>query len=458
MKHTFEEWLEKQYSIKLIDIQALEIFEESIKCHKAGAYRSAIIMGVIGFNITIRNRIIEQKDKLDIYCSNQINVLLEAYNSEQNDKKKKNIGNQKSEYESIKEMIANKKLYEENEWEHHLYTQLLVKSRFCTIFDLSPKLNICKDWEFWRNKRNIGAHAKNYRLISSDVESLYSWIQQNLSFLYPRTYTENIRQEILNFFDHTYTPPDKPIDDIVSKLEIIDDSFLLKALNVIKEIIDTRYDNADDKKRILDIFSKLIISKSSIIITFIKSNIDIDNKNYNFSKFLADYDKQHTFYEMLDCNEKYQLKQIIPWDNFETIDHFLKIKAIDWDYIYIRNIHLCILNDIKGKLIFNNFSLSNYSNEFVNVFQKSCQVILQKLDNITNYTSIRKILHEIPFYMLDSESVNYLLSLNLNTSSEDITYYIKNLYDRRNNDFPNVDFSKYEEIYGWNQKIIDDIN
>ena len=66
MKHSFEKWLKEQKENKLMDEQASDIFEESIRCHKASAYRAAIVMGVSAFNIVIRNRIIDQKEKLVI--------------------------------------------------------------------------------------------------------------------------------------------------------------------------------------------------------------------------------------------------------------------------------------------------------------------------------------------------------------------------------------------------------
>lgn len=235
MIHFFEEWLYDQNSIS-INNEIIDIFEESIKCYKIGAYRAAIVMAFNGFQIVIKNRIIHDKDK-----------IISELDSIENDINK-----------SLINELKKYKLDDENKWEEEL-KEILAGYRFNTIFNISNKNTISKEWEIWRSRRNTGAHGKSYKLISADVESFYSWIIQSLNILYPFTHINNILDEIDKYFSDKYEySNDKPVDKLLNDIIILEDDNLNKVIDRMYNY----YNNRNDK-RILYIFKELLYSEKS---------------------------------------------------------------------------------------------------------------------------------------------------------------------------------------------------
>lgn len=235
MAHFFENWLYNQSSTS-INNEVIEIFEESIKCYKIGAYRSAIVMAFNGFQIVIKNRIIYDKDK-----------MIAELNS---------IGNDKDKY--LINKLNENKLDDENKWEDEL-KEMVAGDRFNTIFNISAKNTISKEWEIWRSRRNTGAHGKSYKLISADVESFYSWIIQSLNILYPFTHINNILDEIDKYFSDKYEySNDKSVDKLLNDIIILED-------NNLNKVIDRMYNyyNNRNDKRILYIFKELLYNEKS---------------------------------------------------------------------------------------------------------------------------------------------------------------------------------------------------
>ena len=254
MKYFFEQCLDEQSNNSINNEEVKDIFEESIKCYKIGAYRAAIVMAFNGFQIVIKNRIVNDKDKIISELQNKGNT-----------------------YKELENKLNKYSLNDENKWEDEL-KEILSEDRFFKIFSISTKNTIYKELELWRSRRNTGAHGKSYKLISADVEAFYSWIQQSLNILYPFTHIDNILDRIDNFFDTMQTSINESVDKLVSYISILENEPLKKVLDKLYNIYNN---NADD--RIFNIIKLLLndISYKEEVFKFLFNNLKELNKNEN---------------------------------------------------------------------------------------------------------------------------------------------------------------------------------
>lgn len=121
MKHFFEQWLNEQSDNSINNEEVKDIFEESIKCYKIGAYRAAIVMAFNGFQIIIKNRIVNDKDKIISELQNKGNT-----------------------YKELENKLNKYSLNDENKWEDEL-KEILSEDRFFKIFSISTKNTIYKE-------------------------------------------------------------------------------------------------------------------------------------------------------------------------------------------------------------------------------------------------------------------------------------------------------------------------
>ena len=254
MKHFFEQWLDEQSDNSINNEEVKDIFEESIKCYKIGAYRAAIVMAFNGFQIVIKNRIVNDKDKIISELQNKGNT-----------------------YKELENKLNKYSLNDENKWEDEL-KEILSEDRFFKIFSISTKNTIYKELELWRSRRNTGAHGKSYKLISADVEAFYSWIQQSLNILYPFTHIDNILDRIDNFFDTMQTSINESLYKLFSYISILENEPLKKVLDKLYNIYNNNADN-----RIFNIIKLLLndISYKEEVFKFLFNNLKELNKNEN---------------------------------------------------------------------------------------------------------------------------------------------------------------------------------
>lgn len=146
MKHNFEKWLEEKYKNKLIshidsNVESIKhIFDESLICYKSGAYRSSIVMAMVGFDMIMRDRILKYKSSLE----------------ELNDP-----------------VDFKKNLIDENNWDKELMDFVINNDvNFKKIFSNKSQWQLM--WKERRNMRNNAAHAKSYNIDYYDVECFYS--------------------------------------------------------------------------------------------------------------------------------------------------------------------------------------------------------------------------------------------------------------------------------------------
>lgn len=322
MKHFFEQWLDEQTDNSINNEEVKDIFEESIKCYKIGAYRAAIVMAFNGFQIVIKNRIVNDKDKIiselskintdnkKLLCDFENNsldenqrekiayilknnsVLLKSFNNSsfldcsQREKICQIINSNNGILNKLIKVLSKYKLNDENEWENEL-KEVLSGDRFFKIFSISTKNTIYKEWELWRSRRNTGAHGKLYKLISADVEAFYSWIQQSLNILYPFTHIDSILEEIDKYFYTLEYSQTKSIDYLLNHIIVLKGDDLNKILNRLYDCYNSKHDN-----RIFDIISKLLYDfrhKNNVSFFILNKLEELNNKGDSDNVFIQNY-------------------------------------------------------------------------------------------------------------------------------------------------------------------------
>lgn len=429
MDRKFEKWIKEQNNIPK---NAISCFYESISCYRANCFRSAIIMAISGFNMVLQNRIIIEKD----------NILYEVKN---NDKISEDI-------KEIERLIVDSKLTDENQWDLFLIRDFLTKNRFLYIFSLSNNSKIFEDWVYWRNKRNISAHAKDYDIIFSDVESCYSWILQTLKILYPITNINSILTKIDNFFDYFITDISEDINNLCILIETENKENNLNKINdKLFEILESnRLKNNDN--RIYKIISFLLSkskNKENYINFFVNIIVNSKKKSFQFIKLFVN---NKNILSSLEDNTKYTfLNNLI-----NIIGYYIYIKEKDYYIDEIKDdIDFSIINDSIDFFIkiFDDIEsgiLTNLGNKylfclFIEIIKRD-DSILNKIDN-KYFDNIH-----LEYYLRYKGMVTFLDSLvkfkkiDLDKLKEKFIKYMHNNYNRI---FDSVkELEKYNYIYG----------
>ncbi|KOR78365.1 hypothetical protein AM232_07745 [Bacillus sp. FJAT-21352] len=178
MRIRFEEWLDEQE----IDIEANDLFKESIICYKASAYRAALLFSFLGFQTIIKHRVINSKPAKD-YSEGEWNHL-------------------------------KKELRNDDKWDKLIIDAIQSKKK--PIFNLTEDLR--EQYLFWKNRRNDCAHAKGNTISSPHVEGFWLFIQSNLAKFVVNGGMKFILQEIKNHFDPARTPIGTPVEPIIRQI------------------------------------------------------------------------------------------------------------------------------------------------------------------------------------------------------------------------------------------------
>ena len=208
MKLEVEYWVEEQRFSK--DVQVL--FEESIICYKAGAYRSSFLTSYLAFLQVIKERLLEGERPVDAKEGHWKNII-----------------------DSIQK---------EDTWESGINTALSQKNSEKTknlFFSISN--NVMEDLKYFRRRRNDCAHAKSMMINNSHVESFWLFLYTYLPKIVINGGKEALLMEIEKFFDYTYTNPNKNHDYLIDKIrETIDPNEMNEFYSRLIEIADYSID------------------------------------------------------------------------------------------------------------------------------------------------------------------------------------------------------------------------
>ena len=161
-------------------------FDESIKCYKVGAYKSAYLMAYIGMQSILRDRITNSDFKPTNIPANKWNEI-------------------------------NSKLADENEWDA-MVSDCVVRKNPDKIFLLTED-NI-KQYEALRSIRNICAHGKRGKVGVIQVEFLWDFIMSYIHLFSVNGGIDSVKQMIYQHYDRTITPPGTDVEYIVKNILI----------------------------------------------------------------------------------------------------------------------------------------------------------------------------------------------------------------------------------------------
>ncbi|MBA2853491.1 hypothetical protein HNP89_001467 [Methanococcus maripaludis] len=180
MKLRFEKWLEEQNFSE----GAYDVFEEAIKCYRATAYRSALLMSYVGFLTIVRDKLMETKYIPKGYTEYdwKINILAPIQDGEN--------------------------------WERNTYDKIKRADR--------PVINTSKDLktqiDYWKDRRNDCAHNKRNMITYSHVESFWAFLISNIEKITVLGSIEELIIDVETFFDISKTPANEPFDKLSEKI------------------------------------------------------------------------------------------------------------------------------------------------------------------------------------------------------------------------------------------------
>ncbi|MBA2868864.1 hypothetical protein [Methanococcus maripaludis] len=180
MKLRFEKWLEEQNFSE----GAYDVFEEAIKCYRATAYRSALLMSYVGFLTIIRDKLMETKYIPKGYTEYdwKINILAPIQDGEN--------------------------------WEKNTYEKIKKADR--PVINTSKELKTQID--YWKDRRNDCAHNKRNMITYSHVESFWAFLISNIDKITVLGSIEELIIDIETFFDISKTPANEPFFKLSEKI------------------------------------------------------------------------------------------------------------------------------------------------------------------------------------------------------------------------------------------------
>jgi hypothetical protein len=178
MQIKFESWL----ATHKIGQEAVELFEEAIKCYRASAYKAALLFSYLGFQTILKNRIMASSQPPN-FRGAQWNQLLTDLN-------------------------------DDDAWDHIVYQTTQQKNP--RIYDISDSIRI--QATYWKDRRNDCAHSKQNIIEHSHVVSYWLFIESNLPKFVVIGSQEEIINRIKNHFDYTRTPPGEDFQPLLNDL------------------------------------------------------------------------------------------------------------------------------------------------------------------------------------------------------------------------------------------------
>lgn len=235
-----QKWIHKQN----FDLETGKLFEESIICYKAEAYRAALLFSYLAFMTILKVRILNNKEPSGFVEAEWV-----------------------AQYQN--------KLRDEGTWDTCLYQFTQQKTKI--VFDISE--NLRHQIEYWKNRRNDCAHAKDQIIGHHHVESFWAFLYSNL----PKLVVGGSYENLVNKIDYHFNPDNTPISSDFTHL--------------IQEI-----EHAIEPVRLKDFFreteSKIVFHSRNISAeTYKRRHVDFWNKilsqcNENIKSPLINYIKE----------------------------------------------------------------------------------------------------------------------------------------------------------------------
>ena len=325
----FEKWLYEQS----IPQESLDTFLEAILCYKFGAYKASLLFSYIGFQLIIKDRILN---------SNMPQLFpTSKWNQIQND------------------------LRNDDKWDRTIFEAIQIKTNK-EIFHISEDLR--DQVKHWKNRRNDCAHSKSNIINASQVESFWFFIKSNLSKFIVIGGKDELLNKVKDHFDISKTPPNQDIEYIVKDIPSTVDPqdyehFLNDLLNLMRKFDDSLFSRNFTKDTIViekiislnlpkltNAISNILKRKDDLILTYLRKyphRIIIFSIDKTFIRGMW-YDK---LFSSTAIKEDFSIycsilkNHLIPKDQIdESFEHIIRNGLLcntpcDDDFIFLKNIN-----------------------------------------------------------------------------------------------------------------------
>ncbi|MEH6904053.1 hypothetical protein V7X04_19435 [Bacillus safensis] len=239
MRLQIEKWLDQQNFKE--DINSL--FEESITCYKASAYRASFLFSFLAFQSVIKERILKAEMPK--------NHNLHTWNG-----LKKNLRN-------------------EDKWDLEVIESIKINNEGKRIFNITQDLR--DQALYWKGRRNDCAHSKPNTISYSHVESFWLFLISNLPKFFVDGGVKALLQNIDKHFNPNFTNNNEDFTHIINEVPFMvnedEMDYFLEQLEIIFYNHDTNYMFVISE-RMLSFYNSLIKLESFIstkTIDFIKN-------------------------------------------------------------------------------------------------------------------------------------------------------------------------------------------
>lgn len=307
-----KKWLDEQN----ISEEAVSIFEESMICYGAQAWKSALLMSYVGFLTIVRERILGALTP---------------------------VGFPQTAWEQKGRDLRNP-----DKWDANAFSCTQQRSP-SQIFLVSDDLR--HQVEFWKNRRNDCAHSKPNLITEGHVESFYSFLISNSSKFVVNGSRNGVFELLVDHFNPDKTPLNTPLDNLISKINIsveqseldgfIDDVFLFfdgnrtRFENVTGTMNQNKISFIDSTYRLgSSEFKAAILSKLKVLpeltVEVLRKNIQFSNELNGQPQLVRTLWRRHLFQnDRNDCNVLCSMLNngLIPQAELNEV--FEKVFAID---------------------------------------------------------------------------------------------------------------------------------
>jgi len=264
MNHKFQKWVDSSH----FSPDARHLLDNSITCYNSEAYTAALIMGYLGFLLTLKERLMAA-NKPGVFPLNDWNVIISE-------------------------------LRDENKWEQALMNAVMMRENRNpgrerdAIFPMSEGLRI--QIEYWRGRRNDCAHHKDNAILGAHVEAFWSFLESNLQKITVSGGLATLIYKFQRHYDPAYTPANEDVTPLLKEIKSsVEKTDMAKFWEQLFPIVNDYFDYFEEVNIVKKIIGLNDAALTSSMITYLKSNESLLKgciNQYPSLLSLLDYDKQ----------------------------------------------------------------------------------------------------------------------------------------------------------------------
>lgn len=191
MKLKFETWIVENHFPE----NAKNLFKTSADCYKAQAYSASLLMGYLGFLVTLKERVMSA-EKPNLFPSGL-----------------------------WKNLITN--LKNEDKWEESIFNASLQKEKTDgakpsvrtqdPVFVIND--NLRTQIRYWKDRRNDCVHNKDNSITISHVENFWTFLQSNLQKITIEGGKVTLLNKFKKHYDRSYTAANEDVEPLIKEIK-----------------------------------------------------------------------------------------------------------------------------------------------------------------------------------------------------------------------------------------------